>query len=181
MPVIRIELSDLAATQRFGRLLAAQLKVGDVIALSGALGAGKSALARAIIQAIDPNEDDVPSPTFTLVQHYALADGTPLWHLDLYRIDDAQDAMELGLDDAFVEAVCLIEWPDRLRKFLPRTNLSIHLHADETDNEHNGSADETADDAGLGSSVRFADVTAPPIWSDRIIGLVAAISAGADT
>ena len=177
MPVIRIELSDLAATQRFGGLLAAQLKAGDVIALSGALGAGKSALARAIIQAIDPTEDDVPSPTFTLVQHYALADGTPLWHLDLYRIDDAQDAMALGLDDAFVDAVCLIEWPDRLKKFLPKTNLSIYLYTDETADE----SGDTANDEELGSSVRFADVTAPPNWSDRITGLVAAISVGADT
>ena len=177
MPVIRIELSDLAATQRFGGLLAAQLKAGDVIALSGALGAGKSALARAIIQAIDPNEDDVPSPTFTLVQHYLLADGTPLWHLDLYRIDDAQDAMALGLDDAFVDAVCLIEWPDRLKKFLPKTNLSIHLYACETGGEFDG----TADGMGSGSFVRFADVTAPPHWADRITGLIAAISAGADT
>ena len=173
MPVIRIELSDLAATRRLGRLLAAQLKAGDVIALSGTLGAGKSALARAIIQAVDPTEDDVPSPTFTLVQHYALADGTPLWHLDLYRIDGAQDAMALGLDDAFVDAVCLIEWPERLKKFLPKTNLSIHLYADEA-------ADGSDDTTGLGSSVRFADVTAPLHWADRITDLVAAISAGAD-
>ena len=176
MPVIRVELSDLAATQRFGGLLAAQLKAGDVIALSGALGAGKSALARAIIQAIDPTEDDVPSPTFTLVQHYALADGTPLWHLDLYRIDDAQDAMALGLDDAFVDAVCLIEWPDRLKKFLPKTNLSIHLYADETADVPN----DTPDDAEPVPSVRFADVVAPPHWADRITSLVAAISAEAD-
>ena len=177
MPVIRIELSDLAATQRFGSLLADQLKAGDVIALSGALGAGKSALARAIIKAVDPTEDDVPSPTFTLVQHYVLADGTPLLHLDLYRIDDAKDAMELGLDDAFVDSVCLIEWPDRLEKFLPKTNLSIHLCADETADEF----DDTADDARQDSSVRFADVTAPLHWADRITGLIAAISAGADT
>ena len=174
MPVVRLELSDLAATQRFGRLLAAQLQAGDVIALSGALGAGKSALARAIIQAVDPTEDDVPSPTFTLVQHYALADGTPLWHLDLYRIDNPREAMALGLDDAFVDAVCLIEWPERLKKFLPKTNLSIHLYTDET-------ADEPSDATGLGSSVRFADVTAPLHWADRITDLVAAISAGADT
>ena len=113
-------------------MLAAQLQAGDVIALSGALGAGKSALARAIIQAVDPTEDDVPSPTFTLVQHYALADGTPLWHLDLYRIDDAEDAMAIGLDDAFIDAVCLIEWPDRLKKFMPKTNLSIHLYASDS-------------------------------------------------
>ena len=172
MPVICIELSDLAATQRFGGFLAAQLKAGDVIALSGVLGAGKSALARAIIQAIDPTEDEVPSPTFTLVQHYALADGTPLWHLDLYRIDEAQEAMALGLEDAFVDAVCLIEWPDRLRKFLPKTNLSIHLYADITT--------DVSDDTALGSSVRFADVTAPPHWADRITDVVAAISAAVD-
>ena len=122
MPVIRLELSDLEATRRFGSLLAAQLKIGDVIALSGALGVVKSALARSIIQAIDPNEDDVPSPTFTLVQQYALADGTPLWHLDLYRIDNPEDAMALGLDEAFADAVCLIEWPDRLKKFMPKKN-----------------------------------------------------------
>ena len=177
MPVVRIKLSDFAATQRFGRLLAAQLQAGDTIALSGALGAGKSALARAIIQAVDPTEDDVPSPTFTLVQHYALADGTPLWHLDLYRIDDAEDAMALGLDDAFIDAVCLIEWPDRLKKFMPKTNLSIHLYADETAE----ASDDTADDTGVGSTIRFADVTAPPYWADRIQGLLAAISAGSET
>ena len=81
MPVIRLEFSDLQATQRFGGLLAGRLRAGDVIALSGALGAGKSVLARAIIQGVDAAQDDVPSPTFTLVQHYELADGTPLWHL----------------------------------------------------------------------------------------------------
>jgi len=176
MPVIRIELSDLAATQRFGGLLAAQLKAGDVIALSGALGAGKSELARAIIQAIDPLEHDVPSPTFTLVQHYALADGTPLWHLDLYRIDDVREAMVLGLDDAFIDAVCLIEWPDRLEKFLPKTNLSIHLYTEETADAYN----DTADDTALSSCVRFADVTAPAHWADRITGVVATISDGAN-
>ena len=174
MPVIRLELSDLEATRRFGSLLAAQLKIGDVIALSGALGVGKSALARSIIQAIDPNEDDVPSPTFTLVQQYALADGTPLWHLDLYRIDNPEDAMALGLDEAFADAVCLIEWPDRLKKFMPKTNLSIHLFANDV-------ADDAVGESGVDSTSRFADVTAPPYWADRIKGLVAAISAGSET
>ena len=161
MPVIRLEFSDLQATQRFGGLLAGRLRAGDVIALSGALGAGKSVLARAIIQAVDAAQDDVPSPTFTLVQQYALADGTPLWHLDLYRIEAPQEAMALGLDDAFIDAVCLIEWPDRLKKLLPKTSLSIHLNAD-----------DGADDSG----VRFADVTAPPHWADRINDLVTSIA-----
>ena len=165
MPVIRIELSDFAATQRFGGLLAGQLKAGDVIALSGALGAGKSVLARAIIQAVDAAQDDVPSPTFTLVQQYALADGTPLWHLDLYRIETPQEALALGLDDAFIDAVCLIEWPDRLQKLLPKTNLSIHLYADDSE-------DDCKDDSG----VRFADVTAPQHWADRINDLLTSIT-----
>jgi len=110
----------------------------------------------------------VPSPTFTLVQTYALADGTPLWHLDLYRLDGPEEAMALGLDDAFVDAVCLIEWPDRLKKFLPKTNLSIHLYADDLG---------LSDDGQMGSSVRFADITAPPHWAERITNLVAGITA----
>ena len=173
MPVIRLELSDLQATQRFGGLLAGQLRAGDVIALSGALGAGKSVLARAIIQAVDVAQDDVPSPTFTLVQHYALADGTPLWHLDLYRIETPQEATALGLDDAFIDAVCLIEWPDRLQKLLPKTNLSIHLYADDScDDDAHESVDDSKDDSG----VRFADVTAPPHWADRINDIVTSIA-----
>ena len=173
MPVIRLEFSDLQATQRFGGLLAGRLRAGDVIALSGALGAGKSVLARAIIQAVDAAQDDVPSPTFTLVQQYALADGTPLWHLDLYRIETPQEAMALGLDDAFIDAVCLIEWPDRLKKLLPKTNLSIHLYADDSwDEDAHGSVDDSKDDSG----VRFADVTAPPHWADRINDLVTFIA-----
>ena len=169
MPVIRIELSNLQATQRLGGLLARQLQGGDVIALSGALGAGKSVLARAIIQAVEAAEDDVPSPTFTLVQQYALADGTPLWHLDLYRIETPEEAMALGLDDAFIIAVCLIEWPDRLQQLLPKTSLSIHLYADD-------SGDGGGDDSGNNSCVRFVDVTAPPHWADRINDLVTSIT-----
>jgi tRNA threonylcarbamoyladenosine biosynthesis protein TsaE len=158
MPVLQLELPDLSATARLGALLAEGLMAGDVISLSGPLGAGKSALARAIIQAANPDETDVPSPTFTLVQTYALGDGTPLWHLDLYRVEAPEDAMQLGLDDAFVDAVCLIEWPDRLKKLLPKTNLSIHLYMPDTD----------AENAAPLSNIRFADITAPPHWADRI-------------
>ena len=93
MPVLRLKLSNLRATQRLGALLA-----GDL---------------RAIIQVANPDEMDVPSPSFTLVQTYELPDGTPLWHLDLYRIEGPEEAMELGLEDAFIDAACLIEWPDR--------------------------------------------------------------------
>ena len=87
MLVWQLELPDLASTQQLGALLADGLAVGDVISLSGPLGAGKSTLARAIIISANPNEADIPSPTFSLVQTYELADRTPLWHLDLYRIE----------------------------------------------------------------------------------------------
>ena len=98
------------------------------------------------------------APTFSLVQTYELADRTPLWHLDLYRIESPEDAMQLGLDDAFVDAVCLIEWPDRLKKFLPKSTLSIHLNMAYGD-DLNG--------------VRYADITAPPHWSDRLAEIIA--------
>ena len=162
MPVLQLELPDLSATETLGALLADGLAAGDVISLSGPLGAGKSALARAIIQAANPAETDVPSPTFTLVQTYEIGNGTPLWHLDLYRIESPEDAMQLGLDDAFIDAVCLIEWPDRLKKLLPKTNLSIHLYM----------AD--ADDGGeSSSSIRYADITAPPHWAARMAAIIA--------
>jgi tRNA A37 threonylcarbamoyladenosine biosynthesis protein TsaE len=102
-----------------------------------------------------------------------LADGTPLWHLDLYRIGTPQEAMALGLDDAFIDAVCLIEWPDRLQKLLPRSNLSIHLYADDScDVDAHDSVDDSKDDSG----VRFADVTAPPHWADRVNDLVTSVA-----
>ena len=161
MPALQVELPSLSATQRLGALLADGLTAGDVIALSGPLGSGKSALARAIIDSSNPNETDIPSPTFTLVQTYGLADGTPLWHLDLYRIESPEDAMQLGLDDAFIDAVCLIEWPDRLKNFLPNTSLSVHLYlADDND----------MDDM---SNTRFADITAPPHWAIRLQAIIA--------
>ena len=90
-------------------------------------------MARAIIQAANPAETDVPSPTFTLVQTYELGNGTPLWHLDLYRIESPEDAMQLGLDDAFIDAVCLIEWPDRLGAATPPDRLELDIRHEEGD------------------------------------------------
>ena len=170
MPVLQLELPDLAATKRLGALLADGLAAGDVVSLTGGLGAGKSELARAIIQAADPHETEIPSPTFTLVQTYEMADGTPLWHLDLYRLETPQDAMALGLDDAFVEAACLIEWPDRLKKLLPKTNLSIHLYRPDKWDEG-----MPVGDVG-GSGCRIADITAPPHWASRLDAIIARTS-----
>lgn len=123
-----ITLADEAATQALGIMLAALARPGDVITLAGPLGAGKSTLARAFIRAVTDDGEDVPSPTFTLVQTYD-GDHGPIWHMDLYRLEQSADALELGIEDAFIDAICLIEWPDRLGRMLPRRRIDIVLDA----------------------------------------------------
>ena len=130
MKIATLTLTDLAATKRLGYFLAKQLMIGDVLALQGALGAGKSELARAIIQQVCPDETDIPSPTFTLVQAYESDDKGSLLHFDLYRLAEPGDVFELGIEDAFVEAVCLIEWPERLAGYLPDYALTIEIDYD---------------------------------------------------
>lgn len=125
-----LELEGEAATQRLGRALAPLLRAGDLLALWGDLGMGKSSLARALIQerlrlAGCPPED-VPSPTFTLVQIYE-AGGISLAHFDLYRIADPAEIYELGLEEALEEGAALIEWPGRLEDLLPQERLDILL------------------------------------------------------
>lgn len=148
-----VPLPDEQATIALGTRLAALLRPGDLVALAGDLGAGKSALARAVIQARAGAAIDVPSPTFTLVQHYPLA-GLNVWHADLYRIDDPADALELGLEDAWTDGVLLLEWPDRLGGALPTDRLDIAL---------------TVDDNGA----RLARIEAGPGWRERAMGLAA--------
>jgi tRNA threonylcarbamoyladenosine biosynthesis protein TsaE len=96
-----------------------------VIALQGPLGAGKTAFARGFI-AGRGLETEVPSPTFTLVQLYEAAD-VVIYHFDLYRLERAEDAFELGIEEAFAEGISLIEWPDRLGSYLPRERLEVTL------------------------------------------------------
>lgn len=132
-----LALDGLAATQALGARLGACLRPGDIVALSGPLGAGKTALARAAIRArLGEPEAEVPSPTFTLVQTYDAPDGLSLWHVDLYRLEDARDALELGLEEAFEDAACLIEWPDRLGAALPADRLDIALDSDAQGRRH---------------------------------------------
>ncbi len=118
-----VQAHSLTETQRLAQELAALAAPGDVIALRGDLGMGKSAFARAFIQARAGVSIEVPSPTFTLVQAYELPSGL-ISHFDLYRLRDASDAYELGLDDAF-GGIILIEWPERLGDGLPRNPLVI--------------------------------------------------------
>lgn len=124
---IRIDLADAPATERLGAAIAPSLRPRDVIALYGDLGAGKTSLARAIIQALLAREgkrEDVPSPTFTLVQTYE-TEGLAIWHADLYRLSDPDELIELGLDEALDAGLLIIEWPDRMGDELPGERLDI--------------------------------------------------------
>ena len=123
---LSLRLPDPDATTQFARRLARELVPGDVLLLAGEIGAGKTHFARALIQARLGPATEVPSPTYTLVQTYQ--DGAfDIWHADLYRLSGPQEALELGLDEAFAAAVCLVEWPDRLGPFLPETALMLEF------------------------------------------------------
>ena len=104
-------LASEADTGAVGRYLAAKLCIGDVIALSGPLGVGKTALARATIEALG-HLSEVPSPSFAIVQPYDDLD-PPLWHVDLYRIEQVGEIAELGLESTLDEAAMIVEWPER--------------------------------------------------------------------
>lgn len=106
--------------------LAQILKTGDVIALDAPMGAGKTVFARALVNALAPSEEEVPSPTFTLVQVYDRQDPA-IWHFDLYRLEKQQEVLELGWEDARRMAVAVVEWPDRLGSLLPKDRLDITI------------------------------------------------------
>lgn len=120
--------SDADETSDHAARLAQQLGPGDVILLSGDVGAGKTHFARSLIQALLTEHEDVPSPTFTLVQTYETV-GADIWHADLYRLTSLQEVEELGLIDAFETAICLVEWPDRLGALAPPSALSLDFKA----------------------------------------------------
>lgn len=124
------DLPDEAATAALAQLLAPLLRQGDVLALQGDLGAGKTTFARALINVLEGPVEEVPSPTFTLVQTYQRGE-LEIWHFDLYRLEDPEEAWELGIEEAFSEGVSLIEWPDRLGSALPPERLELSLrHVD---------------------------------------------------
>lgn len=128
VPPLVLDLPDPDATEALGRRLATLARPGDAILLEGPIGAGKSCLARAFIRARLGREEEVPSPSFTLVQVYE-AEGVEIWHADLYRLSLPDEVWELGLDDAFGTAICLVEWPDRLGAHVPPQALCIRLEA----------------------------------------------------
>jgi tRNA threonylcarbamoyl adenosine modification protein YjeE len=144
-----IALPDEAATSMLAAEIARLAAVGDVVGLSGPLGAGKTVFARAFIRArLDAAE--VPSPTFTLVEVYQSLTGPAVWHFDLYRLERPEEAYELGIEEAFATGISVIEWPERLGALLPPEHLAVTLEP---------SASETA---------RRAQLDASPSWAVRL-------------
>lgn len=125
--IFAVALPDERATRDLAARLAAQARQGDVIALKGPLGSGKTSFARAFIAARSGAPQEVPSPTFTLVQVYPAAAGPPIWHFDLFRLAAPEEAWELGIEDAFADGISLIEWPERLGPLLPAERLEVAL------------------------------------------------------
>lgn len=149
-------LPDLAATAALSARLGPLLRAGDVVALYGGLGAGKTAFARGLIQALQAplgSVEEVPSPTFSLVQHYQIGP-LGLWHFDLYRLTTPDETWELGLEEAFAEGVSLIEWPERLGPLLPADRLEIYL--------------DIPPDAGFEDTRREARLVGHGRWSTRM-------------
>ena len=126
-PLIDRLLDGVAATAALAADIACHARSGDVIALSGDLGAGKTAFARGFIRTRAGSAAlEVPSPTFTLVQTYDLAGGS-VWHFDLFRVDRPDEVVELGIEEAFATGIILIEWPERLGAALPDDRLDVQL------------------------------------------------------
>ena len=140
-------LPDIDATQAFAARLAPRLRARDVLLLQGDLGAGKTAFARNLLQALGAC-GNIPSPTFTLVQSYDGRIG-PMFHFDLYRLKKAEEIEEIGFDEACADGLVLVEWPEKAASFMPRGALSLRFSLSP-------------------SGVRQVEIAAPPSWDDRL-------------
>lgn len=148
-PSLTLALPTEVATTQLAARLAPLLQPGDTVLLEGPIGAGKTHLARALIRSRLGPTEEVPSPTYTLVQVYG-PPGAEIWHADLYRLSHPDEVWELGLDDAFRTAICLVEWPDRLGRHEPGTALRLRLSAEGEGRR----ADVTGGRAGLLDGLR---------------------------
>lgn len=146
-------------TAELARRIGTVLGPGDTLLLAGDVGAGKSHFCRALIQsrlAELGRMEDVPSPSFTLVQTYDLGNAE-IWHADLYRLSDPQEIVELGLEDAFVTAICLVEWAGRLGDMAPARALHVTISP------------------GDGPDARQITLSGPAIWQDRLSAVLAPV------
>ena len=152
--IATLDLPDADATQHLGETFAGLVAAGDVLLLEGPIGAGKTHFARSLIQARLARlgrQEDVPSPTFTLVQIY---DAEPeIWHADLYRLTHPDEVIELGLEAAFDTAICVIEWPDRLAGLTPAGALVLRF-----EQSHAGAS-------------RRVILSGAPEWGQRLAGI----------
>jgi len=124
-----------SATIAFAQQCANEAQKGDVFTLSGPLGAGKSVFCRAFIQYLAGYETNVPSPTFTLVQTYE-TNKQPIWHFDLYRIEDPSEIYEIGWEEALSEGILLVEWPERLGTLIPANKKGITFEINRDDSRN---------------------------------------------
>ena len=142
----------LEEVERLAHVLAPLCRRGEVLALQGELGAGKTVFARAFLRTLagDPGLE-VPSPTFTLAQRYPVKDPyPPVWHVDLYRLTDESELRELGLEDAIAEGIMLIEWPDKAAGLLPTTTLTVAFRP------------------GASKTTRTLSLSGPKNWAERL-------------
>ena len=131
---VQLRMESPEKTSQFAQAIGRSLGPGDVILLEGGVGAGKTHFARCLIQSLLNAPEDVPSPTYTLVQTYETSVGE-VWHADLYRLTDISEIDELGLSQAFADAICLIEWPDRLGDQAPDKALYLRFETSGKDEE----------------------------------------------
>ncbi|WP_170563963.1 tRNA (adenosine(37)-N6)-threonylcarbamoyltransferase complex ATPase subunit type 1 TsaE [Ruegeria atlantica] len=124
-----ITLNSPEETAEFAARIGAELLPGDILLLEGEIGSGKTHFARSLIQSLMAEPEDVPSPTFTLVQAYDTPVGE-IWHCDLYRLSAVEEVEELGLTEAFETAICLIEWPDKLGPLMPDSAVTLSFETD---------------------------------------------------
>lgn len=127
---------DLIELEKIAHNISSNLTIGDVICLTGDLGAGKTTLAKLIIQNLLQAKEEVTSPTFNLVHTYDTAKGR-VWHFDLYRLEKSNDIIELGIDDALEYGISIIEWPQIIHDILPNHAVNIELSFSDQDHLRN--------------------------------------------
>jgi len=152
---LEITVPDAEAMWRLGSLVGRCLEMQDFVALWGGLGAGKTTFSRGIVQQLQQGTqriEEVPSPTFTLVQYYETA-VCPVWHFDLYRIESPDEIYELGYEEALETGISLVEWPERMAELLPSTRLDVEIAI------------------GPNSTDRLVAFRASGTWSERLVGL----------